>query len=178
MPTVPETHKSDAPSKLGVYVVTCSSTRFQQQSIHERKADDPSGDLIVKLCEDAGHFVVGRTLLLDNKEMIQKALVNALALKNIDAVLITGGTGISPTDVTVEAVQKFIAKELRGFGELFRRISFEKIGASAMMSRATAGITKDGKAIFCLPGSPDGVETAMKTLVVPELPHVVKIARR
>ncbi len=178
MRQVPEKHKADAPRKLGVYVVTCSSSRFSQQTVHDAKTDDPSGDLIVKICEDAGHFVVGRTLLPDDRKMIQSAVDNALSLKNVDAVTITGGTGISARDITIESVHKFMSKELPGFGELFRRISYEKIGASAMMSRATAGVTKEGKAIFCLPGSPEGVETAMTKLVIPELPHVLKVARQ
>jgi molybdenum cofactor biosynthesis protein B len=133
--------------------------------------------MVVKYCENAGHFVVGRTLLPDERQMIQKSLAKAIALKNVDVIIINGGTGISPTDITVEAVQRFFAKVMRGFGELFRRISYETIGPAAMMSRAVAGVTKEGKAVFCLPGSPDGVDTAMRKLIIPELPHIVKLAR-
>jgi len=100
------------------------------------------------------------------------------ALKSeAEAVIITGGTGIAPSDVTIESVAPLLEKGIPGFGELFRKISYDKIGSAAMMSRATAGVVK-GKVVFCLPGSPDGVETAVRELILPELGHVLSIAKQ
>jgi molybdenum cofactor biosynthesis protein B len=90
--------------------------------------------------------------------------------------VITGGTGLSPTDITIESVASLITKQIPGFGELFRKLSFDKIGSAAMMSRALAGLVKE-KAGFCLPGSPDPAQTAMEQLILPELGHLIKVAK-
>lgn len=96
--------------------------------------------------------------------------------ESVDAVVASGGTGITQSDITIEAIRPLFEKELPGFGELLRKISYEKIGSPAVMTRATAGIVK-GKAIFCIPGSPQAVETALKHLILPEVGHIVKHAR-
>jgi molybdenum cofactor biosynthesis protein B len=93
-----------------------------------------------------------------------------------DVLAFVGGTGVSKTDVTVEAVRPLFEKELEGFGELLRSSSYERIGAAAMLSRATAGVAK-GKVILCIPGSPDAVEQAFEVFGT-ELPHVLSVARR
>jgi molybdenum cofactor biosynthesis protein B len=100
-------------------------------------------------------------------------LKRALSQPDIDVILTNGGTGISKRDQTISVIEKIITQPLPGFGELFRMLSYEQIGAAAMMSRATAG-TANGKAIFVLPGSPDAVRLAMTKLIVPELGHVVQ----
>jgi molybdenum cofactor biosynthesis protein B len=108
--------------------------------------------------------------------MIRKIAKRVLSSRTVDALIITGGTGLSPRDVTVESISPFVEKEVPGFGELFRKISFDRIGSAAMLSRAFAGSAK-GKLIFCLPGSPDAVQTAMEQLILPEISHMIKISR-
>jgi molybdenum cofactor biosynthesis protein B len=93
-------------------------------------------------------------------------------VNDVDVVITTGGTGLAPRDVTIEAVQKLLIKEIPGFGELFRFVSYEKIGSSAMLTRASSGII-DNTVIFCLPGSPNAVKLAMEALILPELQHVL-----
>jgi molybdenum cofactor biosynthesis protein B len=108
--------------------------------------------------------------------MIRRTIKNALAGKQVDALIITGGTGLSPRDVTFESVEPIITKQISGFGELFRKLSYDRIGSPAMLSRALAGLVKD-KPVFCLPGSPDAVQTAMENLILPELGHLIRVAK-
>lgn len=174
MAKVPELHKSSAPNSVGIYIITCSTSKF-----HEFKAgsnpNDASGDIIQRLAVEAGNTVEGRSLISDSKVMIVKTVKQALKARKVDAVIITGGTGMSPRDVTPESVAPLIDKEIPGFGELFRKISYESIGPPAILSRAFAGTSK-GKPIFCLPGSPDAVQTAMEKLILPELGHIIGVA--
>lgn len=138
--------------------------------------EDPSGDLIVDLLEEAGHHVVFRKVLPDNKQMIEANLTRALDSSGVDVVVFAGGTGVASGDVTVEAVSPFLEKKLLGFGEFFRRLSFDKVGSAALLSRALAGVAK-GKAVFCVPGSPDAVRLCVERLILPEAGHIVKHAR-
>ena len=121
----------------------------------------------------------------DEPAEIDVAIRGWLDDPGIHAILITGGTGISPRDTTIEVVRRFLDVELEGFGELFRMLSFEQVQASAMMSRAVAGLVKaksgiaaDGTFIFAMPGSPNAVETAMGQLIAPQLAHLVWERRR
>jgi molybdenum cofactor biosynthesis protein B len=168
-------HKSVAPKKLNVFIVTCSTSKYEDRNLG-KPIEDVSGDLIERLMKEAGHQISKRTLISDSEAMIKQTVRDATISSNIDSVIITGGTGIAPKDVTVEAVKQLLDKELPGFGELFRKISYDSIGSAALMSRALAGIIR-GKAIFCLPGSPDGVEKALKNLIIPEIGHIVKHSR-
>jgi molybdenum cofactor biosynthesis protein B len=168
-------HKSVAPRTLGIYIVTCSTSKFNQQGKGE-KPDDASGDIIEQLVVGAGHRVEGRQLISDSKPMIRKAAHHAFISKSVDALIITGGTGLSPRDVTIESIEPLVEKEIPGFGELFRKISYDTIGSPAMLSRAFAGSVK-GKVAFCLPGSPNAVQTAMEKLILPELGHLLKVSR-
>ncbi len=104
--------------------------------------------------------------------MIQKTMREMLNSPKIDAIISTGGTGITPADVTIEAVRPLIEKELPGFGELFRHLTFQDIGSAAVLSRALAGVAK-GKAVFCLPGSPHAVKLCLERLILPETAHIV-----
>lgn len=175
MSQVAEHHKATALRSLGLFILTCSTSRFRQREAGENP-EDRSGDIIERLATSAGHRIEGRTLVTDSKTMISKAARRAFSFKKVDVLIITGGTGVSPRDVTIESISPFITKEIPGFGELFRKVSFDKIGSAAILSRAVAGLVKD-KAVFCLPGSPDAVQTAMKELILPELGHVVRVAR-
>ena len=175
MSKVAEHHKTTSPKSLGLFILTCSTSKHKQLK-SGGKPEDQSADIIEKLAADAGHHVRGRKLIDDSKTMIQKTARQALASKHVDALIITGGTGLSPRDVTIESIMPMITKEISGFGELFRKVSYERIGSPAMLSRALAGLVKD-KPVFCLPGSPDAVQTAMENLILPELGHLIRVAR-
>ena len=168
-------HKKEAPSRLGFAVIVVSTSRFEALKL-VKHVDDPSGDLIVKLLEEAGHKVVYRVLIPDDRGLIGQKMSEALGLGRVDAIITCGGTGIAPSDVTVETVRPMLTKTLPGFGELFRRLSFEEIGSAALLSRALAGVA-DGKAVFCLPGSPQAVRLCVEKLILSETGHIVKHAR-
>ncbi|WP_218927220.1 molybdopterin-binding protein [Halosimplex rubrum] len=154
---------------LGVAVVTVSSTRTRE--------NDPSGDVIEALIEAADHEVVTREILRDDLDGVQTALLNLTGRDDVDVVVTTGGTGVTPDDVTVEGARPLFDRELPGFGELFRILSYEEIGTRAMVSRATAGMV-DGVPVFCLPGSEAAARLGTEELVVEEMAHLVSLARR
>jgi len=137
--------------------------------------DDESGDLAEEMIERASGIVPERVLIPDDPRLLRKTISRALREADIDVILLTGGTGVSTTDVTIETVRPFFDKEVEGFGEIFRFASYQKIGVAAALSRATAGVAR-GKLIMCLPGSPDAVETAL-ALFLEEIPHVLLLAR-
>ncbi|MFW5964217.1 MAG: MogA/MoaB family molybdenum cofactor biosynthesis protein [Natronomonas sp.] len=162
-------HHAHDLDELGVAVLTVSSSR----SIEE----DPSGAAIVDLVEEAGHTVVVRELVGDDYDSVQDAVDRFVGREDTDCVVTTGGTGVTPDDVTVEAVDPLFEKELPGFGELFRSLSVEEIGTRVVGTRATAGIA-DGVPVFCLPGSENAVRLAVDDIVVEEAPHLAGLARR
>ena len=168
-------HKAEAPTKLQFALVMCSTSRYASAKVG-KPADDPSGNLIVHALENAGHTVVSRVLIADDENMIQRALGQALGDKKVDAVIVCGGTGIAPKDVTIETVVPLLKKTLPGFGEVFRRLSYDSMGSAAILSRAVAGIA-DGKAVFCIPGSIDAVKLCLDRLILPEAGHIVKHTR-
>jgi molybdopterin adenylyltransferase len=145
-------------------VITVSDTRSL--------ADDTGGALIVELLEAAGHRVALRELVKDDASEIRAALERALASPDCRAVILTGGTGVAPRDVTPEAIEGSLARPLPGFGELFRQLSFAEIGSAAMLSRAVGGLAR-GKPVFALPGSRAAVRLALERLILPELGHLV-----
>jgi molybdopterin adenylyltransferase len=158
-------HKVLAPTVVGCYVLTVSDTRTSDS--------DTSGQAIRSLLENAGHIVSGHDIEKDEPARIVSRLRERLADPATHVIICTGGTGISPRDGTFEAVTGLFEKRLDGFGELFRMVSFEEIGAAAMLSRATAG-TVGRKAIFALPGSEKAVRLALTRLVIPELGHIIQ----
>lgn len=137
---------------------------------------DSSSDLIIETLRKHDKKLVSRVLVADDKEAIREAIRDALKNEDVNAVLIVGGTGIAPKDVTIETVSPLLEKTLPGFGELFRSLSYDEIGSPAIMSRAVAGVT-EGKAIFCIPGSPNAVKLCLDKLILPETGHIVKHAR-
>jgi len=151
-------------------VVTVSTSRARQSG----KVSDESGDLAQALIEKHGGRVSGRALIPDDLDFLRRTLRRSLADKLVDVVVFTGGTGVSTTDVTIEAVRPFFEKEIEGFGEIFRSISYKKVGSAAALSRATAGIAKK-KVVLCIPGSPDAVRTALE-MFLGEIPHVFSLA--
>ena len=175
MSKVAQLHKRSSPTSTGVYVLTCSTSKFKQLQ-RKQQPDDESGDIIERLAVNAGHKIAGRKLIADSRSMIRNAMRAALASRRVDVLVVTGGTGLSRTDVTFETISPCLERKIPGFGEIFRRISYDEIGSAAMMSRAFAG-TIQGKAVFCLPGSPNGVKTAMEKLILPELGHIIGLSR-
>jgi molybdenum cofactor biosynthesis protein B len=169
-------HKSGAPKKINYAVIVSSSSRYQK--LKARQAfTDPSGDLIVELVKNAGYSVVSREILPDDRVMLGKYVGKAIGSENVDAIIVCGGTGISLTDVTIETLRPMMIKTLPGFGELFRKLSYDEIGSAAIMTRALAGVTDQGKALFCIPGSPQAVKLALTKLVLPETGHILKHAQ-
>ncbi|HVR95877.1 MAG TPA: molybdenum cofactor biosynthesis protein B [Thermoanaerobaculia bacterium] len=164
-----EQHRSAAPKALGFAVVTVSDSRARE--------DDVSGRALRDLAQSAGHRVEGSGLVSDDVAAIRSAVREMLARPEVDVVLLTGGTGFSPRDVTVEAVAPLFDRPVEGFGELFRMLSYQQVGAAAMLSRAAAGLIGD-RAVFLLPGSPKAVALAMETLILPEVGHLLGQARR
>ncbi|WP_027409652.1 molybdenum cofactor biosynthesis protein B [Anoxybacteroides tepidamans] len=163
-------HKKEAPHVIRCKIVTVSDTRTEET--------DKSGKLMMQLLREAGHEIVAYEIVKDEKEAIRAAVIRGCEHPEIDVVLTNGGTGIAKRDVTIETVKEIIEKEIVGFGELFRMLSYtEDIGSAAMLSRAIAGVL-DGKAIFSTPGSTGAVRLAMTKLILPELGHVVREIRK
>lgn len=169
-------HKTGAPKEINFKVIVSSSSRYQKLKARE-PFTDPSGDLITELVKNAGHSVVSREILPDDRVLIGKYVANAIGSENVDAIIVCGGTGVSITDVTIETVRPLMVKTLPGFGELFRKLSYDEIGSVAIMTRALAGVTDQGKVIFCIPGSPQAVKLVMSKLILPETGHILKHAR-
>lgn len=157
-------HRAAAAGSLSIGVLTVSDTR--------RLDEDTGGALIVELLEAAGHTVSGRRIVPDDREQIVSAVLDLTGNPETDAVITTGGTGIARRDVTYEAVSSILDRQIDGFGELFRMLSWEEIGAAAMLSRATAGAI-GATAVFSLPGSRNAIRLAMEKLILPEIEHVV-----
>lgn len=154
-------------------LVTVSTSRYRAKGRGEKWADE-SGDLAAGEMTRFGYTVSRRGLVSDEKSMIEKEVKKFLQGGN-DVLVFMGGTGISSRDVTIEAVKPFFEKEMEGFGELLRSVSYRKVGGAAMLTRATAGVAK-GKLILCLPGSPDAAKVGLRTFGK-EIPHALFIAR-
>jgi molybdenum cofactor biosynthesis protein B len=162
-------HHAAAPRSLSLAVVTISDTRTE--------ADDTSGALIVELVGAAGHRVAARAIVPDEPDRIRPLLESYRDRGDLDAALLTGGTGISPRDQTFETVSALLTKPLPGYGELFRILSYAEIGPAAMLSRAVGGLA--GRlVVLVMPGSRAAVRLAMEKLILPELPHIVREARK
>lgn len=170
-------HRELAPKVLNFFVISISTTRYEKMQKKEPVVDE-SGDIIKQKIITAGHRLVGYSLVPDDKVKILKALVEALDNPEVDVIVSTGGTGYSKTDVTVETLRGIFDREVEGFGEVFRFLSYEdpQVRSAAYLSKATAGIIQD-KVVYVLPGSPDAVKLAMEKLILPEAPHLVFIAR-
>ena len=157
-------HKEKGKRSIRCYVITVSDTRDE--------SSDTSGQTIKKFLTDEGHQNNGYQIVKDEPADIKALLEAALGQSDVDAVIVNGGTGISPRDGTFEVVDRFLEKKLDGFGEIFRYLSYLDIGSAAIMSRASAG-TARGKVLISLPGSKGAVMLAMEKLILPELRHMV-----
>ena len=157
-------HRARSPVSVPCFVLTLSDTRTLET--------ETSGRAIADLLAAAGHTVVDRRLAKDEPAEVRRIVVDELGRGRARAIITTGGTGIAKRDSTYEALTALFEKRLDGFGELFRVLSFEDIGAAAMLSRATAGVA-NGCVVFLLPGSEAAVRMAMERLILPELGHIV-----
>jgi len=169
MTTVPDEHREQAPRQVACAVVTVSDTRTVDTDLGGRTA--------VALLEAAGHRILVREILPDEPEQLAKLLRVLCGRSDIAAVLLTGGTGIGVRDQTFETLMGLLDKPLPGYGELFRMLSFEEIGPAAMLSRATGGVLSR-TVVLSMPGSPAAVRLALEKLILPELGHLVREARR
>jgi molybdenum cofactor biosynthesis protein B len=162
-------HRADAPKALGLAVMTVSDTRTMET--------DTSGALIVALAEAVGHRILERVIVPDEPDRMTPLIRDFAARDELHAILITGGTGISPRDRTYETVAALLTKPLTGYGELFRMLSYAEIGPACILSRAVGGLI-ERSVVLVMPGSRAAVELAMNKIILPELPHIVREARK
>lgn len=167
--STPREHKAHAPKSVGCFVLTISDTKTPET--------DTSGRLIRELLEKAGHAVKGWAIVKDEPAEVQAVVREQCAAPGVQAIILTGGTGITSRDSTFEAVEAMLEKRLTGFGELFRFLSYQEVGAAAMLSRAQAGVCQ-GRVVFSLPGSPNACRLAVEKLILPELGHLVREVSR
>lgn len=163
-------HKAEAPQRVGCMVITVSDTRTEET--------DKSGQLMKQLLVESGHECRRYEIVKDEYEAIQAAIERGTKTDGVDVILLNGGTGIAKRDTSLEAVRGLLEKEMPGFGEIFRMLSFtEDIGSAAILSRAIAGAYCE-KGVFSVPGSTGAVRLAMTRLILPELGHVVRELRK
>ena len=154
--------KATNQGSVPIAIVTVSDSRTPETDI--------SGQLIRSLAEAAGHQIVDYRIVKDEPDQVAKALADfAAGLARL--IIFNGGTGISQRDRTYDVISKVLEKPLPGFGEIFRMLSYEQVGAAAMLSRATAGVYQ-GRVVFSMPGSPNAVQLAMEKLILPEIQHL------
>ena len=168
-----EGHRKSAPIQVKVEIVTVSSSRYEKMASGGEYTDE-AGDTAKEESEKIGFTVSSRRLVSDEAAALRTCVGRFLS-GNADVLLLTGGTGISRRDITIETVSEYFEKELDGFGELLRRASYPRVGAASALTRATAGVAR-GKLIVCMPGSPDAVKTALKVFGG-EIPHALFVAR-
>lgn len=159
-----EEHKNAAPRSVTIGIVTVSSTRSLE--------DDQSGHWIREQAIKDGHTVVFHQVVADDTEAIVETVGSVIQKKSPRVLLVTGGTGISPKDLTIEALEPLFSKELTAFGPLFAQLSYEQIGSAALLSRSTAGVLQK-TVVFCMPGSLKACQLACRKLIFPELGHLV-----
>ncbi|WP_100398713.1 MogA/MoaB family molybdenum cofactor biosynthesis protein [Bacillus sp. FJAT-44742] len=163
-------HRNEAPSSVNCMIITVSDTRT--------KETDKSGKLIKDLLEGEGHNITRYEIVQDDYQGIQELIKRSAKDKNIDSILLNGGTGIALRDTTYEAVGSLLQKEMPGFGELFRYLSFaEDIGTASILSRAVAGVYHH-TAVFSMPGSSGAVRLAMNRIILPEITHIIREVRK
>jgi molybdenum cofactor biosynthesis protein B len=156
-------HKKKAPRSIAIGIVSVSTTRTLDT--------DESGQWIETRAKEAGHIVISRHLVSDDAASITELVMKIVRDKPPQSLIITGGTGITEDDVTIESIRPLFKKELTAFGPLFAQLSYQEIGSAAMLSRAMAGLIEN-TAVFCLPGSLNACRLACKSLIFPELGHL------
>jgi len=169
---VHEQHKKKGPDIVNLALIIVSTSKFNE--IQEKKnSSDKTIPLVQQILDqNPGVFLASSEIVSDNQVQIVEMLERLLNVSSIHAIVFSGGTGLTPKDVTYEAIKPLLEKTIDGFGELFRYLSYKDIGPSSMLSRALAGKIKN-KAIFLLPGSPNAVKLALNKLILPEIKHVI-----
>jgi molybdenum cofactor biosynthesis protein B len=162
-------HKAQGPQSVRCAIITVSDTRTLE--------NDTGGATVMERLTAAGHSIAHREIIPDDPARMRPLLESLRGRDDVDAILLTGGTGVSSRDQTYETVTALLDKPLPGYGEIFRMLSFQEIGPAAILSRATGGLL-GRKVLLTMPGSPAAVRLAMERIVVPELPHLVREARR
>ena len=162
-------HRATSLVSVRCYVITVSDTRTEET--------DSGGKAVAELLTAGGHMVVGRRIVRDEPAEVAALVAQNADSDHVDVIITTGGTGITRRDSTFEAIDGLLDKRLPGFGELFRMLSYQEIGAAAMLSRACAGVSQC-RVVIALPGSENAVRLAMEKLVLPEIAHLVREARR
>jgi molybdenum cofactor biosynthesis protein B len=162
-------HRSQAPTTLQCAVITVSDTRTPET--------DTGGKAVADYLTAAGHSVLAKEIIPDEPDRMRPLVASLAERGDIDAILLTGGTGIGSRDQTYETISGMLTKPLPGYGEIFRWLSFEDVGPAAMLSRATGGLI-GRTVVLTMPGSPAAVRLAMEKLIVPEIGHLVREARR
>jgi molybdenum cofactor biosynthesis protein B len=158
-------HKKGIKQEFKCAILTISTSRY------EGKGKDDSGNLMKRILEENDHEIMAYEIIPDDMMKIKEKIVRLME-EDVDFIITSGGTGLTKNDVTIEAIIPLIEKDMPGFGEIFRRMSYDRIGGSAILTRSLAGKIGE-KAIFCLPGSPDAVELALN-IIIPEIPHIMR----
>jgi molybdenum cofactor biosynthesis protein B len=169
MSSIPETHRATSPESVTCAVITVSDTRTLET--------DTGGGAVAAMLSAAGHQIAAREVVRDEPAQIRQLLLALSGRDDVQAILITGGTGLSSRDQTYETVTAMFTKTIDGYGELFRMLSYQEIGAAAMLSRAVGGLI-GSKIVLTMPGSPAAVRLAMEKLILPELGHLRREAAR
>ena len=165
-----ERHMSTAPKTLNFAIVIVSTSRTREAT------KDVTGELLRSEIERSGHKVSLKKIVGDRREEILDALKECL-VADADVAIFSGGTGLSKTDLTVETLKPLFSRTIDGFGEIFRWLSYREIGASAILSKAIAGVIGE-TIIYCIPGSPEGALLALRSLIIPASPHAIREVRR
>jgi molybdopterin adenylyltransferase len=158
-------HKKEAPKSLSIGILTVSTTRTLDT--------DESGKWMAGFALKEGHRMVYHQVVSDDAQVISRTVADMAHSKGLHVLIVTGGTGISPRDVTIEAVSPLFEKELTAFGPVYAHLSYEEIDSAAILSRATAGVVA-GILVFCIPGSLNACKLACKELIFPEIGHLTK----
>ena len=169
MPAIHEEHQQQGPQSIRCAVITVSDTRSLET--------DTGGQTVIHHLTAAGHKIAAREIIPDDPARMQPLLLSLQARDDIDAILMTGGTGISSRDQTYETVTALLDKPLPGYGELFRLLSYQEIGSAAILSRAVGGLL-GRKVLLTMPGSPAAVRLAMEKIIIPQIPHLLREAKR
>lgn len=164
-----QVHESQGPRQVRCAVITVSDTRTLE--------NDTGGQTLIDHLQAAGHTIAAREIIPDEPDRMRPLLLSLAERDDIDAILLTGGTGITSRDQTFETVTALLEKRLPGYGEIFRMLSYQEIGPAAILSRATCGLLRR-KVVLTMPGSPAAVRLALEKIIIPQLPHLLREARR
>ncbi|MFX0001404.1 MAG: molybdenum cofactor biosynthesis protein B [Candidatus Hermodarchaeota archaeon] len=178
---IPEAHKKKAPKEINLALIIVSTSRFKELKSGKTTTDKTIPKVERLLKNNLSISLTCTKIIPDSEEYINKILIELMKDDTIDSIIFSGGTGLSPKDITFETLEPRLEKKIDGFGELFRSLSYNEIGTSAMLSRATAGILrgkKKNKVVFLLPGSPNAVRLAMENIIIHELGHILYIINK